>query len=192
MNCSTPSFPVSHHLPEFVQVYVNCISDVVQPSHPLMPSSPSALNLSQHQGLFQWVFFRIIWPKYWNFSLSISPSNEYSGLISLMIDCLIWSPCSPRDSQESSPAPQFKGINSLVFCLLYSLALSTMLTTGKTIVLTIQTFVGRVISLLFNTLSRSVISNQFTCPVVPVTATWCRCWRLILCRPASSTHRLLT
>ena len=58
----------------------------------------------------------IRWPKYWSFS--ISPSNEYSGLISFRIE-LIWSPCSPRHSQESSPAPQFKSINSLTLSLLY-------------------------------------------------------------------------
>ena len=54
-DCSTPGLPVPHHLLEFAQVHVHYIGDAVQPSHPLMPSSPSALNLSQHQGLFQWV-----------------------------------------------------------------------------------------------------------------------------------------
>ena len=71
------------------------------------------------------------------------------------LDWLVWSPWCPRDYQESSPAPQFEGINSLVFCLLYSPALTT---TGKTIALTLWTFVGRVMSLLFNTLSRFVIA----------------------------------
>ena len=60
----------------------------------------------------------IRWPKYWSFSFNISPSNEYSGLISFRI--LVGSPCSPRDSQESSPTPQFKNINSLVLSFLYS------------------------------------------------------------------------
>ena len=53
MDCSMLDFPVSHHLPKFAQVHVDCIGNDIQPSHPLMPSSPSALNLSQHQGLFQ-------------------------------------------------------------------------------------------------------------------------------------------
>ena len=53
MDSSMPGLPVLHHLPEFAQVHVHCISDAVQPSHLLMPSSPSALNLSKHQGLFQ-------------------------------------------------------------------------------------------------------------------------------------------
>ena len=55
MDCSTPGLSVPHHLPEFAQVHVHCISDIVQPSHILMPSSPSALDPSQHQGLFQCV-----------------------------------------------------------------------------------------------------------------------------------------
>ena len=63
----------------------------------------------------------IRWPKYWSFSFSISPSNEYSGLISFRMDL---SPCSPRDSQESSPIPQFKSINSLVLSFLYSPSLT--------------------------------------------------------------------
>ena len=55
MDCSTPGLSVPHHLPKFAQVHVHCIGDAVQPSHHLMPSSLSALSLSQHQGLFQWV-----------------------------------------------------------------------------------------------------------------------------------------
>ena len=66
----------------------------------------------------------IRWPKYWNFSFSISPSNEYSGLISL--DGLVGSPCSPRDSQKSAPTPQFKSINSLVLSFLYSPTLTSI------------------------------------------------------------------
>ena len=55
LDCSIPDVPVPHHLLEFAQVHIHCISDAIQPSHPLTPSSPSALNLAQHQGLFQWV-----------------------------------------------------------------------------------------------------------------------------------------
>ena len=86
---STSSLPVPHHLPEFAQVHVHCIGDAIQPSHPLMPSSPSALNLSQHQGLFQESAVHIRQPKYWSFSFSINPSSEYSGLISLRLTGLI-------------------------------------------------------------------------------------------------------
>ena len=79
--------------------------------HPLLllPSIfPSIMVFSNESSL------HIRWPKYWSFSFNISLSNEYSGLI-----WLVWFPCSPRVSQESSPAPQFKGINSLVLSFLY-------------------------------------------------------------------------
>ena len=66
----------------------------------------------------------IRWPKYWSFSFSISLSNQYSGLLSL--GWLVWSPCSPRDSQESSPTPQFKSINSPVLSLLYGPTLTSI------------------------------------------------------------------
>ena len=77
-----------HQLPELTQTDVHCVGDAIQPSHPLSSPSPPALNLSQHQGLFRWVSSSHQWPKYWSFSFSISPSNEYSGLISFRIDCL--------------------------------------------------------------------------------------------------------
>ena len=81
---------------------IHRVSDAIQPSHPLSSPSPPAPNPSQHQGLFKWIGLHIRCPKYWSFSFNISPSNEYSELISFRID-LPWSPCSPRDSQESSP-----------------------------------------------------------------------------------------
>ena len=84
MDCSTPGLPVPHHLLKFAYVHVHCIGNAIQPFYPLMPSSPSALNLSQHQGLFDELAVVIRWTKYCCFS--ISPSNEYSGLISLKID----------------------------------------------------------------------------------------------------------
>ena len=84
INCSTPGLPVPQHLPKSAQVLVHFIGDAIQPSHPHIPSS-SALNLSQHQSLIQWVTVCIRWPKYWGFSFSISPSNEYSELIFLKI-----------------------------------------------------------------------------------------------------------
>ena len=84
MDCSTPGFLVHHQLPEPAQTQVQQVSDPIQQSLPLLSLSP-AFNLSQHQGFFQCVR----WPKYWSFSFSISPSNEYSGLISFRIDCLI-------------------------------------------------------------------------------------------------------
>ena len=68
------------------RVHVHCRGDVIQPSHLLKPSSPSAIDLSQYQWLFQWVVMWIRWPKYWCFTFSISPSSDYSRLISLKID----------------------------------------------------------------------------------------------------------
>jgi len=87
VNCSTSGFPVLHLLPELAQTYVCLVSDAIQPSYPLSSPSPPAFNLSQHQDLFHESVLHYRWPKYWSFSFSISPSNEYSGLISFRIDC---------------------------------------------------------------------------------------------------------
>ena len=84
-DCSTPGFPVHHQLPELIQTQVHWVCDAIQPSHPLLSTSPPAFNHFQHQGLFKVSVLCIRWPKYWNFSFSISPSNEYSGLISFRI-----------------------------------------------------------------------------------------------------------
>ena len=112
----------------------------------------SSFNLSQIRVFSNESVLRIRWPKYWSFSFSISPSNEYSGLISFRV----WSLCSPRDSQESSPTPQFKSINSSAF---FIVQLShPYMTFSKTIVLTRWTFVSKVMSLLFNMLSSLIIT----------------------------------
>ena len=88
MNHSTPGFPAHHQLPEFTQTHVHAVGDAIQPSHPLSSPSPPAFNLSQHQVLFQGVSSLHQVAKYWRFSFSISPSNEYSGLISFRMDRL--------------------------------------------------------------------------------------------------------
>ena len=123
MDCCKPGFPVHHQLPEPTQTHVHCIGDAIQPSHPLIPSSP-ALDFSQHQGLFLWVAYLYQWPKYRSFS--VSPSIEYSGLISLKMDC--FDILAVQGTFRSfSPVPQLEGsINSLVFCLLYHPALTTV------------------------------------------------------------------
>ena len=95
----------------------------------------------------------IRWPKYWSFSFSTTPFR-----IDFLSDWLVWSSCSPRDSQESSPTPQFKIINSSVLSFRYSSKTHPNNATGKNIVLTRWTFVGKVMSLLFNVLSRLVIA----------------------------------
>ena len=86
MDCSTPGFPVLHHLLEFAQTHVHWVGHVIHPSHTRSSLFPPAFNLSQSQGLSQWLCSSHQQPKYWSFSFSISPSNEYSGLISSRID----------------------------------------------------------------------------------------------------------
>ena len=88
MDCSMPGVPVHHQLLEFTQIHVHWVGDAIQSSHPLSSPSPPAFNLSQHQGLFQWVSSLHQVAKVLELQLSISPSNEYSGLISFMIDWL--------------------------------------------------------------------------------------------------------
>ena len=124
MDWSTPGFPVHHHLPDFAQTHVHWVSDAIQPSHPLSPPSPSALNLSQHQGLYQWVDVLHQVTKYWSFSFFFSPSSEHSGLISLRID---WFDLpSVQGTLKSSTAPKFESINSSALSLLYHPALRSV------------------------------------------------------------------
>ena len=125
MDCSTPGFPVLHHfqaLPKFMFIALVMLSIYLILWCPLLLLPlifPSIRDFPNESPVC------IRGPKYWNFSFSISLSSEYSGLISLKIDWLDLLAC-PRDFQESSPAPQFEGINSLAFCLLYGPALATM------------------------------------------------------------------
>ena len=123
MNHSTPGLPVQNQLPEFTQTHVHRVSDAIQPSHPLSSPFPPAFNLSQDQSFLNESVLLIRWPKYWSFSFNISPSSERSGPISFR---LVGPPCSPRDSQESSPTPQFKSINSSALSFLYSPTLTSI------------------------------------------------------------------
>ena len=86
MNHSIPGLPVHHQLPESTQTHVHWVGDAIQPSHHLSSPSPPALNLSQHQGLFNESALHIRWPKDWSFSFKISPTSEYPGLISFRMD----------------------------------------------------------------------------------------------------------
>ena len=158
MDCSMPGLPVHHQLPEFIQTHVHRVSDAIQPSHPLSSPSPPAFNLSQHQGLFQWVNSSHEVAKVLEFQLQ-HQSFQWIFKTDLLQNGLVGSPCSPRDSQESSPKPQFKSINSLALRFLYSPTLIyPYMTIGKIIALTRWTFVGKVMSLLLNMLSRLVIT----------------------------------
>ena len=85
MDCRTPGFPVHHQLPELPQTHAHWVGDAIQSSHPLLSTSPSAFSFPP-SGSFLMSAFRIRWPKYWSFSFIISPSNEYSGLISFRIN----------------------------------------------------------------------------------------------------------
>ena len=157
MNRSTPGLPVHHRLLEFTQTHVHWVGDAIQPSHPLSSLSPPALNLSQHQGLFHWASSLHQGAKVLEFQLQ-HQSFQWTPRTDLLQNGLVRSPCSPRDSQESSPTPQFKSINSLAL-IFFTIQLShPYMTTGKTIALTRRTFVGKVMSLLFNMKSRLVIT----------------------------------
>ena len=88
MECSTPGFPVHHHLPELTQTHVHWAGDANQPSHPLSSPPPPTFSLSSIRVFSNRSVHHIRWPKYWSFSFTISPSNEYSGLISFRMDWL--------------------------------------------------------------------------------------------------------
>ena len=116
----------------------------------LPPISPSIRVFSNESTL------HTRWPKYWSFSFSVSPSKD--PRTDLLQNRLVGSPCSPRDSQESSPTPQFKGVDSSALSLLHSPTLTSIHDHRKTKALTRGTFVGKVMSLLLNMLSRLVIT----------------------------------
>ena len=105
------SLPVYCRLPEFTQIHVLWVSDAIQPSHPLSSPSPPAFNLSQHQGLFQQVSYSHQVAKVLEFQLQ-HQSFQWIFRTDFLENGLIGSPCSPRDSLESSPTPQFKSTNS--------------------------------------------------------------------------------
>ena len=148
MDCSTSGFPVLHSLKEFVQIHVHWVGDAIHPSHPLSPPSPSAFNLPQHQGSFP-KSLGIRWPKHWNFSFSISPSNEYSALISFRIDW--FDPLAVQQTLKN--VLQHQSLKASIFW--HSVFIMVQIwhpcmTTGKTTALTMQTFVGKVMSLFFS------------------------------------------
>ena len=151
-----PGFPVHHPLPDLAQTHVHQVGDTIQPSHPLSSPSP-AFNLSQHQGLFNESVLRIRWPKYWSFSFIISPSNEYSGLISFRIDRFdLLAVQGTLKSLLQHPSSKASILRHSAF---FMVQLShPYMTTGKTIALTRQILVSKVMSLLFNMLSRLVIA----------------------------------
>ena len=117
--------PFHHQLLEFTQTHVHRISDTIQPSHSLSSPSPPAPNPSQHQSLFQWVNSLHEVAKVLEFQLQ-HHSLQRNPKADLLQNGLAVSPCSPRDSQESSSTPQFKSINSSVLSLLHSPTLTSI------------------------------------------------------------------
>ena len=107
MNRSTSGLSLHQQLPEFTQTHIHRVSDAIQPSHPLSSSSPPAPNPSQHQSLFQWVSSSHEVAKVLEFQPQ-HQSFQWAPRTDLLQNGLVGSPCSPRDSQESSPTPQFK------------------------------------------------------------------------------------
>ena len=157
MDFSTPGFPVLHYLPEFAQARAYWVSDAIQSSHPLSSPSPPAFNPSQHPGLFKWVMRHIRWPNYWSFSFSISPSNEYSGLISFRMNWL--DILEVQGTLKSLLQHHSSKTLILWHSAFFMVQLSNpYMTTGKGMSLIRGTLISKVMSLLFNMLSRLVIT----------------------------------
>ena len=171
MNCSTPGFSVHNQLPELTQTHVHRGGDTIQPSHPL--SSPSlAFNLSQHQGLFNESVLLMRWPKHWSFSFSISPSNEHSGLISFRMDWLDL--LAVQGTLKSLLQHHSSKASILWHSAFFIVQLShPYMTIGKTIALTRWTVVGKMMSLLFNMLSRLVIAFLARSKYLLISVTTC-------------------
>ena len=154
MDCSKTGFPIHHHLPKLAQTHVHRVSDAIQPSHPVLSPSPFILNLSQHQGLSNESALLIKWLKYWSFSISLT--TEYSGLISFTIDC--FDHLAVQGTLKHLIQHHSSKVSILWLIPLYGPNLTSITDYKKTIGLTIQTFVGKVMALLFNMLARLVIA----------------------------------
>ena len=145
------SFPVHHQLPELTQTDVHLVSDAIQPFHPLLSTSSPSSIFSNLRVFPNDSLLHIRWPKYWSFSFNINPSSEYSGLISFRMDWLdlpsVQGTLKSLLQHHSSKALVLW--HSTFFIVQFS---HPYMTTGKTIALTRWTFVGTVMSLLFNTI----------------------------------------
>ena len=157
MNHSTSGLPVHHQLPEPTQTHVHWVGDAIQPSHPrhpllLLPSILPRIRVFSNESTLH-----VRRPKYWSFSFNISPSNEHPGLISLRMD---WLDLLAAQGNLKSLLQHHSSKASILWhSAFFILQLShPYMTSGKTIALTRQTFVGKVMSLLFNMLSRLVIT----------------------------------
>ena len=157
MDCSTSGLPVHHQYPEPTQTHVHHIGDAIQPSHPL-PSPLFPPSIFPSIRVFSNVLvLHIRWPKYWSFSFSISPFNEYSGLTSFRMDWL--DPLAVQGTLKSLLQHHSSKASILRCSAFFMVQLShPYMSTGKTIALTRWTFVGKAIFLLFIMLFRLVIA----------------------------------
>ena len=157
MDYSTPGFPVHHQLLGLAQTHIHWVGDAIQPSHPLSSPSPPTSVFPSIRGFSNESLLPIRWPKYWSFSFSISPSDEYSGLISFRID---WFHLPSVQGTLKSLLQQRSSKASILRCsAFFTVQFShPYMTTGKTIDLTRWTFVGKVMSLLFNMLSSLAVT----------------------------------
>ena len=155
MDCIMTGFLVLHQLLEVAQTHVHHVSDAIQSFHPLSSPSPPTFIFPSSRVFFNESVLCIRWPKYWSFSFSISPSNDYSGLISFRSD---WFHLLGVQGTLKSLFQHHSSKASILQCsAFFMVQLSHLyMTTGKTIALTRQAFVDKVMSLLFNMLSRLV------------------------------------
>ena len=154
-DCSMPGFPVHHHLSELAQTHVHQVRDAIQSPHPLLSLVLPSVFLSIRV-FSQKSILRIRWPKYWSFNVSISPSNEYSGLISITID---WFDLAVQETLKSLLQHHSSKVSVLWCSAFFAVQLShPYMTTGKTIASTRGTFAGKLMSPLFNMLSRLFIA----------------------------------
>ena len=154
MDCSMPGLPVDHQLPEFTQTHLHWVGNVIQPSHTLSSPSPPALNLSQHQGLFKWVSFLHKVAKILEFQFQHQSFQWTVRLISFRMD---WLDLLAVPGTLMSFLQHHSSKASVLWCSAFFISHPYM-TTGKTTALTRWTFVGKVMFLLFNMLSRLVIA----------------------------------
>ena len=157
MNNSTPGLPVHHQLPEFTQTHIHQFGDAIQSYHPLSSPSPPAPNPSQHQGLFQWINSSHEVAKVLEFQLQHQSFQWHPGLISFRMD---WLDFLAVQGTLKSLLQHHSSKASILRCsAFFTVQLSRpYMTTGKTIALIRRTFVGKVMSLLLNMLSRLVIT----------------------------------
>ena len=152
MDCSTPGFPVHHQLPEFTQTLVHWVGDAIQPSHPLSSPSPLPSILLSTRVFSNESVLHIRWPNYWNFSVSVRTSKEYSGLISFRMD---WLDLLAVQGTVKSLLQQHSSKASVLWrSAFFIVQLShPYMTTGKTIALTrlrasVYSFVKLIVSAL--------------------------------------------